>query len=86
MRVCRGYAEHAWETNPYAFMGAYPGDVLIVHGDEDTAVPLDYAKRATSAFPHAKVCVLHGGKHVFRGEVQRQCIDAVIEFLVDMSR
>ena len=86
MRVCRAYAEHAWDTNPYAFMGAYPGNVLIVHGDEDTAVPLDYAKRATAAFPHAKVCVLHGGKHVFRGEVQRQCTDAVIDFLVDMSR
>lgn len=81
MRVCREYGEQAWDTNPYAYMSAYPGSVCIVHGDEDTTVPLDYAKRATKAFPRARVRVIHGGKHVFRGNAQRECIDAVVEFL-----
>lgn len=85
MRVCRAYAEHAWDTNPYEYMSAYPGQVLIVHGDEDTTVPLDYARRATAAFPHARVHIIHGGKHVFRGEAQRQCTDAVVEFLVSRA-
>ncbi len=81
MRVCREYGEQAWDTNPYAYMSAYPGSVLIVHGDEDTTVPLDYARRATKAFARARVHVIHGGKHVFRGDAQKSCVDAVVEFL-----
>ncbi len=82
MRVGRAYGEQAWDTNPYACMGAYPGSVLIVHGDEDTNVPLDYARRATTVFAHARVTTIHGGKHVFRGEAQRQSFDVVCDYLM----
>ena len=85
MRVGRAYGEFMWDTNPYAYMRAYAGDVLIVHGDEDTAVPLDYAHRAMTVYPHARLQVIHGGKHMFRGEVQAEAVEAVVGFLTRIA-
>lgn len=82
MRVGREYGQIVWDTNPYPYMHSYTKDVLIVHGNDDTNVPIDYARRAATTFPHARVQPIPGGKHTFRGEAQRKALDAVIEFFV----
>jgi len=38
---------------------------LIVHGDEDTSVPLKHAEELKTAQPHAKLLVIPGADHVF---------------------
>jgi len=38
---------------------------LIVHGDEDTTVPLAHAEELRSANPHAEFSVIKGADHVF---------------------
>jgi len=38
---------------------------LIVHGDEDTTVPLAHAKELHKANKHAKLIVIKGGDHTF---------------------
>lgn len=86
MRVGRAYGELAWTLNPYEYMQGFSHGVLIVHGDEDTSVPLDYSHRAAAVYPHARLQVIHGGKHIFRGETQRQSIDAVSHFIGNRLR
>lgn len=81
MRVGRSYGEIAWDTNPYAYMHNYMGDVLILHGDEDTAVPLEYSRRANTVFASARLEVVPHGRHVFKGEAQMQCLRAICDFL-----
>lgn len=81
MRVGRGFGQAAWETNPYTQMRGYPGDVLIVHGDEDAVCPIEYSQRAVEVFPHAELTVIHGGKHAFRDKALEKSQDAVREFL-----
>lgn len=83
MRVGRGFGQAAWETNPYTQMRGYPGDVLIVHGDEDALCPIEYSERAVEVFPHAKLTVIHGGKHAFRDKALEKSQDAVREFLAE---
>ena len=36
---------------------------LIIHGDEDTTVPLDHAKELKVAQPHAVLSIIQGGDH-----------------------
>lgn len=81
MRVGRCYGEVAWNTNPYTQMRDYPGHVLIVHGDEDATCPVEYSQRAAEVFPHARLEVIHGGKHVFRERALDRSISLVHEFL-----
>lgn len=81
MRVGRAFGEAAWDTNPYEHMQRFEGDVLIVHGDEDTSVPLDYSRRAANVFTYAWLEVVRHGRHAFKGATQEQCLDAVGTFL-----
>jgi pimeloyl-ACP methyl ester carboxylesterase len=38
---------------------------LIVHGDEDTSVPLSHAEELKAAQPNAELLIIHGGDHTF---------------------
>jgi len=40
---------------------------LIMHGDEDTTVPLAHAEDLKAAQPNAKLIVVHGADHTFGG-------------------
>lgn len=81
MRVGRAYGEAAWDINPYSCMHRFDGKVLIIHGDEDTAVPIEYSRRAANVFVRAQLKVISHGRHAFKGDAQTQCIDAVCDFL-----
>lgn len=86
MRVGRCYGEVAWDTNPYTQMRDYPGQVLIVHGDEDATCFVEYSERAVEVFPHARLEVIHGGKHVFRDKALEKSIATVRDFLDEQVR
>lgn len=86
MRVGRCYGEVAWDTNPYTQMRDYPGQVLIVHGDEDATCFVEYSERAVEVFPHARLEVIHGGKHVFRDKALEKSIATVRDFLDEQAR
>ncbi|MFA6087818.1 alpha/beta hydrolase family protein [Mucilaginibacter sp.] len=40
---------------------------LIVHGDDDTSVPLSHAQELHNAQPHSELIVIPGGDHTFGG-------------------
>ncbi len=52
----------------YGVIGGYEKDVLIVHGDSDQVVPLSYSERALEVYKNAKMEVIPGAEHGFRGE------------------
>lgn len=81
MRVGRGFGEAAWNTNPYTFMRDYPGDVLILHGDEDSTCLVEYSERAAEVFPSAHLETVHGAKHVFRDRQLAKCAGLIEDFL-----
>ena len=58
----------------------YRGPVLIVHGDEDEAVPLKYGVRAAEAYADAKLVVIPGDDHCYTRHLD-QAVRAVKEWL-----
>ncbi len=80
MRVGHAYGEAMWDTNPYSYMHRFDGRVLIVHGDEDTTVPIDYSRRAADVFVRARLEVIPHGRHAFKGDAQTRCVNAVCDF------
>ena len=43
----------------------YEGPVLIIHGDEDEAVPYSYGEKAAKLYKNAKLVTIHGDDHCY---------------------
>lgn len=65
----------------YATIGRYRGPVLLLHGDRDTVVPLDYSRRAEAVYPDARLHVISGAGHGFGGKSRREAVSLVAAFL-----
>lgn len=65
----------------YATIGHYRGPVLLLHGDRDTVVPLDYSRRAEAVYPDARLHVISGAGHGFDGKSRREAVSLVAAFL-----
>lgn len=62
----------------------YTGPVLIVQGDADEAVPLEYARRAAELYANAKLVIVPGDDHCFNHHLERMT-DAVRDFLEELK-
>jgi uncharacterized protein len=63
--VGKRYVSDMWNFDIYRDMGKFDKPVLLLHGDKDQAVPLEYSKRAATVYPKGKLHVIHGTDHMF---------------------
>ena len=54
-KIGRVYNEAAVSFDIYDVIGSYTGDALILHGDADAIVPIEYSEKAVHVFPHARL-------------------------------
>ena len=80
MNVGRAYFEPLIGYDIYEEIAAYEGDVLLIHGDADSIVPLSYSERALEVYPSAELKVISGGGHGFSGENAREVIRLILEY------
>ncbi|WP_295075616.1 alpha/beta fold hydrolase [Ruminococcus sp.] len=57
----------------------YKGKVLVIHGDEDTIVPFDYAEKAAELYKNSGLVKIHGGDHCFTGHLE-ELADSIRDF------
>ncbi|MBR1828864.1 MAG: alpha/beta fold hydrolase [Atopobiaceae bacterium] len=81
VRLSRAYAQAAMAHDPYEGMPGFSKPVLIVHGSEDSIVPIAYSKRAAKVLPQAHLEVIEGANHGFRGEALDRSAHLVLDFL-----
>lgn len=69
MILGRRYVEDALSLEPYGDITGYKGRVLILHGDEDKIVNIDYSRRAEKAYrecgARVRFEVISGAGHIF---------------------
>ena len=63
----------------------YNGPVLIVHGDEDEAVPYFYGQKACELYKNAKLVTIHGDDHCYSRHLS-EMTDAVRSFFENELR
>ena len=56
----RAYFEPLLNYDVYTDIAAYDKDVLLIHGDADSIVPLSYSERALKSYASARLEVLPG--------------------------
>ena len=78
------YHEDALSVDSFERIGAYPGDVLIVHGELDEIVPVAYSRRAAQTFPGScRLEVIGELGHGFRSSplsVRDRALGLVIDY------
>ena len=81
MTVGHVFAEDLLDYDIYEAISAYKKDVLLIHGDADSIVPLSYSKKAVEAYDSALLEVLPGAGHGFYGNDAEQAVDWMQEYL-----
>ncbi len=81
IRVGRCYALDVWNEDVFASLAAFPGPVLLLHGDRDRAVRLAWSERAAKTIPHCEFHVIAGGAHGFTDEPFREAAAFVLRFV-----
>ena len=54
--------------------------VLIVHGDEDEAVPVEWAQKAAEQYKDCRLALIHGDDHCYNYHLDK-VLDAIREFI-----
>lgn len=81
MTVGHVFAEDLLDYDIYEAISAYKKDVLLIHGDADSIVPLSYSEKAVEAYDSALLEVLPGVGHGFYGNDAEQAVDWMQEYL-----
>lgn len=81
MTIGRAYAENLLDYDIYEAISGYEKDVLILHGDADSIVPLSYSEKALDIYSSARLEVFPGAGHGFYGEDAQRAINLVLEYL-----
>ena len=81
MNVGRTYFEPLLDYDIYADITDYTKDILILHGDVDSIVPLSYSEKAVEVYSSAQLKVLPGAGHGFYGNDAEQAIGYITEYL-----
>lgn len=77
----RRFFKEARAIDVGAAMAGYDGPVLIVHGDKDNVVPLEYSRRAANAYADASLHVVFGAGHGFDKKQQAEAMGRIKTFL-----
>lgn len=86
MTVGRRYFEDVWDYDVYDVIGAYDKDVLLIHGDSDSIVPLSSSERALEVYPSAQLKIIPGAGHGLHGEDAETATEYMVEYLQSHCR
>lgn len=81
MEVGRAYFEPLIGYDIYSDIAGYEKDVLLIHGDRDSIVPLSYSEQAIEAYPSAELEVIPGAGHGFYGEEAQLALGYIFDYL-----
>lgn len=73
--------EKLLDYDVYDDIRAYEKDVLIIHGDADTIVPLSYSEKAVREYASAQLKVIEGAGHGFYGREGDLAAGYILDYL-----
>ena len=85
MELGRAYCEDIWELNPYQEIEKYEGEVLILHGTQDSVIPFGASKRACNHFENAVLHEIRGADHGFAYDDAVEALKEIYVFLQAQS-
>ena len=75
------YSLDAMGMDIYDVIGAYNGDVLLIHGDKDPLVDISYSERAAEVYENEEFLIYEGASHGFTGEYAARANEDMLGFI-----
>ncbi len=69
------------DMDPYTTIGRFEKPVLLIHGDADPVVPVDYSRRAADTYKDATLHVIPGAGHGFKPGEFETSLDYISGYL-----
>ncbi len=67
--------------NIFENIGNYSKNVLILHGDKDEIVPVQYSEKANALYPHSSLEIFPGEGHGFSDSGTKKVINSILDFV-----
>lgn len=80
------YDVDAQSFDIYDMMKNYNKKGLLIHGTEDSVVPISYSERAAKTFPDANLIIIKGANHGFWGEAYKTASENAIKFVKSLEK
>ncbi len=81
VQLGRVFFESIHEYKVFDHIGKFNKNVLIFHGDQDDIVALEYGKKASKLYPHARIEVFPGEGHGFSEAGNKRVAEMAYEFI-----
>ena len=81
MKIGQDYVLSMRNYDTFREVGKFSKPILIVHGDADPLVPLEYSIRAAKHYPNASLSVLESEKHGFTAKGNAKAAELSLAFL-----
>lgn len=66
----------------FRHIGTYSGNVLILHGDKDSIVPVAYSERAKEIYQNSHLEIFSGEGHGFSAQGNERVTEMLMEFIL----
>lgn len=81
LRLGRRYFTDIWDQEPYGKIKEYGKNILLIHGDKDSIVPISYSERLSETVDHVEYHVIKGADHGYIGEDFDLAVSYIKDFL-----
>ncbi len=86
IRVGRCYAADMWEMDFDKTLAAYPGRILLLHGDRDRTAKLRWSQHAAEVIPDCEFHIIPGAGHHFSGQAFEEAMAYILHYLATQFR
>ncbi len=86
MTLGKIYALDARRIKPFQTIGRFDKEVLIIHGDQDDVVPLQYSRKALEHYKEARLEVLQGEGHGYSPAGSRKAAEMALRFMLKLQK
>ena len=75
------YVRDAWDIDVWSEIKAFDRPVLIIHGDSDEVVDVEYGRKGAQVYENAQYVELKGENHGFSGNGKKRAYEHAWQFL-----
>ena len=83
MRVGKVYSEKLMDYDVFAEIAGFDKPVLIIHGDADKVVPIEYGKRAEEVYNDVEFITMENEDHGFSAKGKLVAAEQSYKFIID---
>lgn len=81
LRLGNRYFVDIWDLEPYERIREYRKDILLIHGDRDSIVPVSYSDKLAETIDHVEYHVIRGADHGYLGADFELAVSYIMDFL-----